>query len=115
MRKNQSPPPGVFEFEENESMFQDSQSDFPLNQHQPWMSPGDSDSFEAVSSVPMVSSRLDEKAHHSVVQEVCSRAAPVEDWLTIINEIYKERREIKAMEKEVESMQGANFNPKINA
>ena len=50
--KNQSPPPAVFEFEENESMFFDSQSDFPLNVQQPWMSPRDNDSFEAVASVP---------------------------------------------------------------
>ena len=31
LRKNQSPPPAVFEFEENESMFGENQSDFPLN------------------------------------------------------------------------------------
>ncbi len=61
------------------------------------MSYGDEDDFEEVAEIPVVSRWLEDKTHNSVVQEVHARAAPVEDWLQMISEIYKERREMQAL------------------
>ena len=40
---------------------------------------GDDDEFDDVAEVPRVSSRLESKTHNLIVQEMHSRAAPVED------------------------------------